>query len=272
MISNTNLGIIGVGNMGGAILRGALAGGVSPSKIFIYDASADQLNKLSATSAAQPARNLADIANTCETVIIAVKPDKVLKTLREIQSFKLNRNTLFVSVAAGVTIAGMEEALGGSARVIRTMPNTPAMVGEGMTVICPGTNVVQPDVDFVRELFGLFGKTEIITEDLIDASTGINGCAPAYVYMFIEAMADAGVMHGLSRSAAYAMASQAVLGASKMVLETQRHPGELKDAVCSPKGVTIEAVAALERGGFRGCVINAVDAAVQKSIRMNDHY
>jgi len=254
--------------MGGAILHGALAGGVAPANTFLFDLDARRLAQTAKSHGVRAAADTAELSNCCDIVIVAVKPYGVLQTLRDIKSRLNNHNPLFVSVAAGVTIAEMEESLGSSSRVVRTMPNTPAMVGEGMTAVCAGTNVSQEDVGLVCELFNLFGKAEVIDERLIDASMGISGCAPAYVYMFIEALADAGVMHGLSRSSAYTMAAQAVLGASKMVLETGQHPGALKDAVCSPGGTTIEAVAALERAGFRGSVINAVDAAVNKGKNM----
>jgi len=174
---------------------------------------------------------------------------------------------LFISVAAGVTIADMETG-GEDIRVVRTMPNTPAVVGEAMTAICGGSSTNDADLAAACEIFGMFGKTAVVDEGLLEAVAGISGCAPAYVYMFIEALADAGVLHGMPRKDSYTFAAQAVLGAAKMVLETGHHPGALKDAVCSPGGATIEAVAELERQGFRGAVIDAVDAAVHKAIAM----
>ena len=148
------------------------------------------------------------------------------------------------------------------------MPNTPAMVKEGMTGICPGERVTAEELEIVRSLFGGFGKTEVVTEQLLDVVTAVSGSSPAYVFMFIEAMADAAVAGGMPRAQAYTFAAQAVLGSAKMVLETGRHPGELKDMVCSPAGTTIEAVCVLEQKGFRSAVLDAMNACVRKSQEM----
>ncbi|MCL2616807.1 MAG: pyrroline-5-carboxylate reductase [Defluviitaleaceae bacterium] len=268
MITNSKLGIIGVGNMGGAILQGVLAGGMPASQISIFDTNEDMLSRQAQAYGVHSAPSAAELAKHCDIVIIAVKPYGVASLLRDLASSAADTRTIYVSVAAGVTIADMEGALGSGAIAVRTMPNTPAAVGEAMTAVCAGANVSAQDLELVREVLGLFGKTVVLGEHLLEAATGISGCAPAYVYLFIEALADAGVMHGLSRADAYTFAAQAVLGAGKMVLESGRHPGALKDAVCSPGGPTITAIAALERSGFRGAVINAVDAAVDKAVRM----
>lgn len=150
------------------------------------------------------------------------------------------------------------------------MPNTPALVAEGMTAVCPNANVTKQELSNVMLMLQSFGKAEIMPEGLIDAVTGISGSSPAYVFMFIEAMADAAVMYGMPRDKAYLFASQAVLGSAKMVMESGRHPGELKDMVCSPGGTTIEAVAELEKTGLRASVISGVKACIEKSISMTN--
>jgi len=261
MLADKKIGIIGIGNMGGAILDGILAGGIAPAQVFVYDKDSVRVSQASARGV-QAVQSVKDVAVNCDVVILAVKPGQIVPAIKEAHS-----QSLFVSVAAGVTVADMEAA-GAGVRIIRTMPNTPAVVGEAMTAICGGSNTNDIDIKIVCEIFGLFGKIAVVDESLLEAVAGISGCAPAYVYMFIEALADAGVLHGMSRKDSYTFAAQAVLGAAKMVLETGHHPGALKDAVCSPGGATIEAVAELERQGFRGTVIDAVDAAVCKAIAM----
>ena len=172
---------------------------------------------------------------------------------------------MIVSIAAGKTIAAIEDSFGKPVKLVRAMPNTPALVGEAMSALCVNQNVTPEELKEVQALFNSFGKSEVISESLI----GVSGSSPAYVYMFIEAMADAAVADGMPRAQAYKFAAQSVYGSAKMVLETGKHPGELKDAVCSPAGTTIEAVAALEAGGFRNTVISAQRACSQKSRDMS---
>ena len=176
---------------------------------------------------------------------------------------------VIVSIAAGKTIAAIEDSFGKPVKLVRAMPNTPALVGEAMSALCVNQNVTPEELKEVQALFNSFGKSEVISESLMDAVIGVSGSSPAYVYMFIEAMADAAVADGMPRAQAYKFAAQSVYGSAKMVLETGKHPGELKDAVCSPAGTTIEAVAALEAGGFRNTVISAQRACSQKSRDMS---
>jgi pyrroline-5-carboxylate reductase len=178
----------------------------------------------------------------------------VLAEIRDV----FDAEKLLVSIAPGKTNAWFYEQMGGVCKVIRTMPNTPAMVGEGMTGICAGERVTEEELTQVRELFGGFSETEVIPEHLMDVVTAVSGSSPAYVFLFIEAMADAAVAGGMPRAQAYKFASQAVLGSAKMVLETGKHPGELKDMVCSPGGTTIQAVRVLEEKGLRSSVIEAM--------------
>jgi len=269
MYSNISLGIVGAGNMGGAILQGVLAGGLPRENVHIYDANEQRCKDLASANRVNAAGELGDIARYCNTIIFAVKPDDFMPMLNRIKLSERNESTLYISVAAGISISSMEYVLGRTARVIRVMPNTPARVGEGMTAVCPGGNATPEDTELACELFGMMGRTEVMDEGLINAAAGISGCSPAYVYMFIEALADAGVAHGLGRKAAYAMAAQSVLGAAKMVLETGSHPGDLKDEVCSPGGATIEAVMSLEQSGMRGAVMGAVNSAVSKMACMS---
>lgn len=175
---------------------------------------------------------------------------------------------MLVSIAAGVTIAQMEEIIGAH-KIVRVMPNTPALVGEGMSSISPNGQVTEAEANEVKQLFESLGKAEQVPESMIDAVIGVSGSSPAYTYLFIEALADGAVAEGMPRPMAYEFAAQAVLGAAKMVLETKEHPGVLKDRVSSPGGTTIQAVKTLEENGFRAAVIKAVQAAADKSREMS---
>ena len=175
---------------------------------------------------------------------------------------------MIVSIAAGKTIAAIEDSFGKPVKLVRAMPNTPALVGEAMSALCVNQNVTPEELKEVQALFNSFGKSEVISESLMDAVIGVSGSSPAYVYMFIEALADGAVKYGLPRAKAYQMAAQTVLGSAKMVLETGKHPGQLKDEVCSPGGTTIAGVSALEEWGFRNAVIKAEDASYEKGRKM----
>lgn len=199
-----------------------------------------------------------------EIVILSVKPqvmDAALDSVRD----ALPRSALVVSIAAGVSCGKIEEALGGAPRVVRAMPNTPALVSSGATGVARGAHATEEDVAVALALFESVGNAVEVPEHLLDAVTGLSGSGPAYVFLFIEALADAGVRNGLSRGAALALAAQTVKGAAELVLSTGKHPGELKDMVTSPGGTTIAGVAELERGAFRGTVIEAVTAATERS-------
>ena len=177
----------------------------------------------------------------------------------------VNENKLIITIAPGKTLAWLEEQFGKKLKIVRTMPNTPAMVGEGMTAACPNELVTEEDMKLALEILDSFGKTEVVPERMIDAVVAVSGSSPAYVYMMIEAMADAAVAEGMPRAQAYKFAAQAVYGSAKMVLETGKHPGELKDMVCSPAGTTIEAVRVLEKEGFRSALIEAMKACADVS-------
>lgn len=263
------IGFIGGGNMASAIIGGILSSGLSDKDHIIASTrtqgSADRLKE---TFGIQTSTENLEISSNADILFLAVKPNLFAYIIPKIRE-SIKENTLIVSIAAGQPIARMEEMFQKPVKLIRTMPNTPALVGEAMSALCANEEVTDEELFEVKQLFESFGKAEIISEKLMDAVTGVSGSSPAYVYLFIEAMADAAVADGMPRAQAYTFAAQSVLGSAKMVLETGRHPGDLKDMVCSPGGTTIEAVAELEKGGLRSTVIEAQRACVKKSKEMN---
>jgi len=209
-----------------------------------------------------------EVASNSNILFLAVKPHLYSAVINEIREY-VKEDCIVITIAAGQTIENVEKDFGRQVKLVRTMPNTPALVGEGMTALCPNKMVSKDEVEEVIKIFNSFGKAEIIEEKLIDAFITVSGSSPAYVFMFIEAMADGAVLQGMPRDKAYNMAAQAVFGAAKMVIETGKHPGELKDMVCSPGGTTIEAVAELEEKGFRAAVISAMKRCADKSKEMS---
>lgn len=258
------LGFIGCGNMAQAMITGILNQKVFEKEEII--ASGPTPEKMNAV---REKFGIVTTGNNCEAakadiVILSIKPQMYEDVIKEIRK-EVSKKQLIVSIAAGISMSQVERQFGKEMKIIRVMPNTPALVGEAMSGMCCNEYVKEEEFDEVYHIFESFGKVEKITENLIDAVVGVSGSSPAYVYMFIEAMADAAVMQGIPRSKAYTFAAQSVLGSAKMVLETGQHPGELKDAVCSPAGTTIEAVRVLEKKGMRSAVIEAVHAASKKS-------
>ena len=244
------IGFIGAGNMGSAMIGGIVHSElVTTSQIIASAHSAATLEKLQSTYSIETTLSNETVAERSDILFLAVKPNKFDEVIPQISSH-VKSGCVIVSIAAGKTIAAIEDSFGKPVKLVRAMPNTPALKE-------------------VQALFNSFGKSEVISESLMDAVIGVSGSSPAYVYMFIEAMADAAVADGMPRAQAYKFAAQSVYGSAKMVLETGKHPGELKDAVCSPAGTTIEAVAALEAGGFRNTVISAQRACSQKSRDMS---
>lgn len=228
------IGFIGCGNMGKAILGGLIASGqVLPGQIWVYTPSPDKVAALRDEYGVNAAESAQDVAQVADIVFGAVKPNIMIKVLSEITS-SLNKETLVVSIAAGVTLDQLARALGHDRKIVRAMPNTPSLVNAGMTSVTPNSLVTSEDVADVLNIFRCFGEAEVIAEPMIHPVVGVSGSAPAYVFMFIEAMADAAVLGGMPRAQAYKFAAQAVMGSAKMVLETGKHPGELKDMVCSP--------------------------------------
>lgn len=261
------IGFYGAGNMGKAIINGIIEAKISqPSDIYVNDVNQAALDQIT-SELNIVAKSQKEIAESVDILILAVKPaiiPLVLKTNKD----ALKKNTIIVSIAAGVTLAAVEKELGTEHKLVRVMPNTPALVGEGMSALCFNDNLNEADQTNVLNMFRSFGKAEVVGEYLIDAVVGVSGSAPAYVYMFIEALADGAVVCGMPRPLAYEFAAQTVLGSAKMVIETKQHPGVLKDNVCSPGGTTIAAVSSLENDGFRKAVINAVVTAAEKNKAM----
>ena len=251
---------IGGGNMASAIINGIVKSGFIPAEnITVCDLLPEKLSCFKERGINVTSDSLESV-KSADVVIFAVKPDVLRKILPTFSGLK----KLFISIAAGVSVDELKGSLGKDADVIRVMPNTPALAGEGMTVICQS----DADTDFAVKLFSTIGKTLVLNEKYIDAVTAVSGSGPAYIYMVIEAMADGGVLCGLPRDVAYELAAQTVLGSAKMVLETGEHPGVLKDRVCSPGGTTIEAVYSLEKSDIRGAFIKAIKKCADKSKSM----
>ena len=250
------IGFIGAGNMAGAIIGGIVKSNLVKSENVIASAKTmANLERLQQEYNINVTLDSKEVVKNSDIVFMAVKPnifDGVLEGVADL----IDDKKIVVSIAAGKSIEAIENIIGADKKIVRTMPNTPALVNEGMLKI-------------VKDIFDSFGKSEVVGEYLIDAVIGVSGSSPAYVFMFIEAMADAAVMAGMPRKQAYNFAAQSVLGSAKMVLESGKHPGELKDMVCSPAGTTIDAVKVLENEGMRSAVINAVCACVEKSREMS---
>jgi pyrroline-5-carboxylate reductase len=259
------IGFIGLGNMGNAILQGILASNIVPgTQIYVYDHHPEKGQVLNQTYSVNNLDSARDVAREADIVFIAVKPNVIVDVLVDIQK-ELKKNTIVISIAAGVTIKTIAKCVGYEQKIVRVMPNTPALVNAAMCSITPNTEITDEELSAVQQLLNCIGETEVVSEDLIDAVIGASGSSPAFVFMFIEALADGAVKGGLARKQAYKFAAQAVLGSAKLLLETGKHPGELKDMVCSPAGTTIEGVQMLEKRGFRAAVIDAVEAAIEKS-------
>ena len=261
------LGFIGGGNMAFAIAGGVTdAGIIASSDIVVNDTDCNALAKFELMGT----RISVDIASVtdCDYIILAVKPFIIPVVLEKLKNdYKEDiENAVFISIAAGISVDFIKEKLGFDAKVVRVMPNTPALVGAGMSVIAKALSpVTYEEFENVKKIFDSVGETEVMNEDMLNAVIALSGSSPAYVFMLIEAMADGAVRDGIARNTAYKLAAQSVLGSAKMVLETKKHPGELKDMVCSPKGTTIEAVAQLEESGFRNAIISAMKKCTDKA-------
>ena len=266
---NTKIGFIGSGNMGSAIIGGIIkAKLVTPENIIASDIMPNTLINLNQTFGIETTSDNIKVAETSDIIFLAVKPNVYGNVIAEIKE-KVKENVIIVSIAAGQLISNIETLFGRELKIVRVMPNTPALVGEGMAAISPNLKTTEEDTQKIVDIFSSIGKTEIVGEYLMDVVTGISGSSPAYGYLFIEAMADAAVAEGMPRNQAYQFSAQALLGAAKMVLETGKHPGLLKDQVCSPGGTTIAAVNELEKQGFRNAVICAVKSCIDKSRDMS---
>ncbi|MBR6186757.1 MAG: pyrroline-5-carboxylate reductase [Clostridia bacterium] len=259
------LGVIGCGNMGGAMIRMIVKAGIlQPEEILAADISEAQRKKLEADTGIQTTSDNCEAAKS-GCLLLAVKPQFLPEVAAQISS-AIGKNTLLLSIVAGYSLKMLGDALKNQdLHIIRIMPNTPAMVGEGVLAVCRNDKVTKEEWQFAFRLLSCMGLAEEVRENLMDAVTGVSGSSPAFVFLFLEALADAGVRAGLPRAMAQRFAAQVLMGSGKLALETGLHPGALKDMVTSPAGTTIEGVAALEKRAFRSAVMEAVDAAVQKS-------
>ena len=262
------IGFIGTGNMGSSIIKGILSSKFEKSEnINIFDLDKEKVNNLVKEYGVNTTNSEKELAENCNIIILSVKPHIIPIVLKNL-SGNVKKDTIILTIAAGISISVIENALGEDKKVVRTMPNTPAQVLSGMTAVTFNKNIENSEKEIIFKLLNSFGKSVEIEEKLMHAYTGISGSLPAYVYMFMEALADGGVLCGMPRNKAYEIVAQTVAGSAKMLLETGKHPGQLKDEGCSPAGTTIEAVRVLENGNFRGNVIEAVVACTEKSKEM----
>jgi pyrroline-5-carboxylate reductase len=260
------LAFIGAGNMAEALLRGVLtAGRMGPDQIIATDVREERLVFLKATYRIGVSSHNAEAARQADTIVLAVKPQMMSHALDDLKD-AIGEQQLLISIAAGVSTARIAEHFPQHpVRVVRVMPNTPALVLEGASALARGRHAAPQDLETARRLFEAVGKVVVVDESQMDAVTGLSGSGPAYAFLMIEALSDAGVKMGLPREVALSLAAQTMRGAARLVLETGKHPGELKDMVTSPGGTTLAGLHALEQGGVRAALINAVEAATRRS-------
>ncbi len=262
------IGFIGLGNMARAMIGGMLRKNmVKPEDIVGTAKTQETREKMAARFGIRTLEKNADAAACADILVLAVKPQFLGEVIAEIKDVT-KPETLIISIAAGKSMQWIGEAFGRELKLVRCMPNTPALVGAGCTGVCVSEKVSEEERNYSIRLMESFGKASLVPERLIDAVGAVSGSSPAYVFMFIEAMADAGVAAGMPRAQALEFAAQAVYGSAKLVLESGRHPGELKDMVCSPGGTTIQGVRVLEERGMRGAVMAALHACVEKTKKL----
>lgn len=261
---NKKIGFIGFGKMAQAMAGGMIHSGlVNPKEIEASMRTEETRAFASEQFGIGVSPSNRQVARFADVLFLAVAPYTYFEVIEEIKE-DIKQDVIIITIAAGITTADVENAFGQKVKVVRTMPNTPSLVGSGMTAVSANIEITDEELHSVEKLLGSFGKVEVIAESQMDAIPAISGSSPAYVYMMIEAMADGGVRQGLARDQSYRLAAQAVLGAAQMVLETGKHPGELKDQVTSPGGATIAAVSTLEQERFRGAVLAAMDSCTAK--------
>ena len=265
-LDRQNIGLIGGGAMGDALVGGLLAAGHPKGQIRVAEVDPARRKQLEKTRGVATESDGAPVVAESDVVLLAVKPGVIRPVLESLTGSGLLERPLWISIAAGVTLAGLEAPLPAGARIVRAMPNTPALVGAAATAICGNSHVSADDLGLARAVFESVGTCYAApNEGLLDAVTGLSGSGPAYVFLFLEALGDAGVRMGLPRDAAYELAFQTVFGAAKLALESGRHPAALKDQVTSPGGTTIAGVERLEAGGFRAAIHAAVESATARS-------
>lgn len=261
------LGFIGAGNMGSAIINGILnQHALEPDSLYVSRKHPEKSTEL-AQKGVHIMQDNVSLAESVDCILLAVKPVYAADVLREIHDMLVGK--FVISIVAGWTFDMLKDALPETARFVRVMPNTPLAVGEGMSLISSLCTCTDEEFAFTERIFAAAGKVAVVEDHIYTPANGISGCGPAFVYAFIEAMADGGVRYGVPRALAYELAAQTLVGAARMVLETGEHPGKLKDAVCSPGGTTIEGMYALEKGGMRAAVMDAVGATAEKTMRMS---
>jgi pyrroline-5-carboxylate reductase len=266
MLSGKVVGIIGTGNMGEVLIRGLLqSGNVNEKDIIASDANQERLNYISKAYGIRITHSNVELVENASIVIIAVKPQNIDDLLDEL-STSSHEEHMFISIAAGVTTERLAGKMHHQSGIIRVMPNAPASVLAGIAALCPGRNVTPADLQRAVSIFECVGRTVVIkNESLMDVVTGLSGSGPAFVFLVIESLSDAGVQLGISRKEASLLAAQTVYGAAKMLLETGRHPSELKDIVATPGGTTFAGLKMLEKGNFRSTIMDAVEAATARS-------
>lgn len=264
------IGFIGTGNMGKAMIEGFISSkNVKNEEIIIFDVDSKKLNELTEKFNVSVSESENEVVKNADLIILAVKPNIYDDLLEKIKD-SIDSSKIILTIAAGFSIERAEKIIGNNKKIIRTMPNTPAQILEGMTGVVFNKNITNEEKDIVIKLLGSFGGVEEIDEKLMHVFSAISGSMPALVDMFIEALADGAVLNGMPRDKAYKILSEAVAGSAHMVKKSGRHPGELKDEVCSPGGTTIEAVAVLEKGAFRSVLIEAVTKCTEKSVKLSE--
>ncbi len=270
MLKNKKIGVIGTGNMGEALISGLIYSRSSiPDNIICSDIRKDKLKSIKGAYGVVTTSNNLDVVRASEIVIYAIKPQIMASVLKETAA-SLDMSKVIISIAAGVPLAAIESCLNKDLRVIRVMPNIAASVKEGAAAIAAGKHVLKDDLKIAKAIFDSVGKSVIIEEELMDTITGLSGSGPAYIFLIVDALADAGVKMGLSREDALFLSGQTVLGAAKLLMETKEHPGKLKDRVTSPGGTAIAALHTLEQGGLRTTLINAVEVATKRSKELGE--
>lgn len=261
------LGILGIGNMGEAILKGLVRTDIfSKNDIYINRRGESERNAIASTYGVHASNSSLELINACDYILLAVKPIHCADLLAPLQDALENK--VVISIIAGWNFDLLQKHLPKNTHIIRAMPNTPIAVAEGMTLISDQHSATAEELSVATSVFSCSGEAIVVEDHIFNAASSISGCGPAFVYMFIEALADGGVRLGVPRKLAYQLAAQTLLGSGKMVLQTGQHPGVLKDAVCSPGGTTIEGVMALEEGKLRASVMTALEATVNKTANL----
>ncbi|HEX8823951.1 MAG TPA: pyrroline-5-carboxylate reductase [Archangium sp.] len=266
------IAFLGAGNMAEALIKGLLrAGTAKPESLIATGRRSERLETLQRTYGVRTTHDNLAAVREADVVVLSVKPQALDKVLVQVAS-EVDPRKLIISVAAGVPIAAMERRLGAGARIIRTMPNTPSLVGAGACALSPGEHASEEDLAVATRIFQSVGTTTVLDENLLDAVTGLSGSGPAYIFLIIEALSDAGVKVGLPRYTALKLAAQTVLGSAQLLIETNAHPGQLKDQVTSPGGTAIAGLHTLEAGGLRTTLINAVEAATRRAKELGEQF